>query len=78
MGRFGQRSCSLHNPAAVIACTHPEMFKMDSLSIDQVETSEQVGRTALSQNDAASSIAVCVDGDMEAIRARFAAAFDRI
>ena len=78
MGGFGQRSCSLHNPAAVIACTDPEVFKMDRLSIDEVETGEQVGRTGRSQNDAAPSIAVCVDGDIEAIRARFAAAFDRI
>ena len=78
MGRFGQRSCSLHNPAAVIACTDPEVFKMDRLSIDEVETGEQVGRTGRSQNDAAPSIAVCVDGDMEADRARFAVAFDQI
>lgn len=75
--RFGQKACPLHDPAAVIACTHPELFEMANLPIAVVESGEQVGRTILSTDGIARSIAVCVDGDMEAVKARFAAAFGR-
>ena len=73
--KLGQRACSLHDPAAVIACTHPELFEMTRLPVAVIESGDEIGRTILSPDSAAGTISVCLGGDMELVKARFAQAF---
>jgi len=70
----GTRWCSLHDPAAVIACTHPEMFQMQRVPVIVVEKGEEIGRT-MPGGPEAGHILVCTGGDMEAVKRRFSAAF---
>ena len=73
--RFGQKACSLHDPAAVIACTHPHLFEMAMLPVAVVVGGDEAGRTALSPDPATKPIAVCIGGDMETVKAQFASVF---
>ncbi len=68
----GQRWCSLHDPAAVIACTHPHLFQMQRLPVTVVETGEEIGRTMAGGTG---HIHVCTGGDMEVVKRQFSGAF---
>ena len=43
VGKFD--GCSLHDPAAVIACTHPELFTTESVAITVSTEGEAMGET---------------------------------
>ena len=70
-----QDGCALHDPSAVIACTHPELFDMQSLSIRVTESGVELGRTVVDDTSKAPKIKVCVGGDMESVKARFESVF---
>ncbi len=72
---LGTRGCSLHDPTAVIACTHPELFQMQRLPIVVVEEGDEMGRTIGAPDHGHPAIKVCVRGDMAAVKARFASVF---
>lgn len=78
----GREGCGLHDPMAVIAAAHPEMFKMDPLRLSVIPDGEQQGRTLPQDTDTDTGtstgtppIAVCTGGDMEAVKRRFVTAF---
>lgn len=70
-----QDGCALHDPSAVIACTHPELFDMQSLSIHVTESGVELGRTAVDETGNAPNIKVCVGGEMDSVKARFESVF---
>lgn len=70
----GHRWCSLHDPAAVIACTHPHLFEMRRVPVTVVEHGEEVGRT-MPGGPGDGHIHVCTGGDMEVVKRHFSAAF---
>jgi len=75
--RTGQDGCALHDPSAVIACTHPELFEMQSLPMVVTETGDEAGRTVAGADVAGPRVSVCTGGDMEAVKALFESAFAR-
>lgn len=68
----GLAGCALHDPAAVIACAAPDLFRIEETPLTVALEGEQAGRTALGQGN---NTRVCVDVDAEAVRARFLSAF---
>lgn len=67
--------CGLHDPAAVIAATHPEMFRIEQIPIEVTEDGPEIGATKMTSNADAPHIGVCVDGDIGAVKDKFLAAF---
>lgn len=54
--------CSLHDPAAVIACTHPELFTARSVRVSVSCDGETSGATLLAQDErAATQVLMSVD-----------------
>jgi inosine-uridine nucleoside N-ribohydrolase len=66
----GVAGCGLHDPAAVIACTHPHLFEMEDLAIEVVEDGEQIGRTR-PRAGGKPNISVCLGVDMAGVKALF-------
>lgn len=51
---FGMtEGCSLHDPAAVIACTHPQLFTPESVALTVTTDGEKIGETIAAQDDRA-------------------------
>jgi len=67
--------CGLHDPMAVIACTHPEMFEIERHPIQVVELGEAIGQTVVTTDPDSQKIGICVGGDIEAVKQRFLSAF---
>lgn len=67
--------CGLHDPAAVIAATHPDMFEIKPLALEVVEEGDEIGRTRPASDAGYPKIGVCVDGDIQAVKDKFIAAF---
>ncbi len=67
----GIEGCGLHDPAAVIACTHPELFAIETHRIEVVEDGAEKGRTLVCQGQQGFPAGVCVGGNMDQIKARF-------
>ncbi len=63
--------CGLHDPAAVIACTHPELFDIKQLSIQVIEEGNKMGQTLCNDAHTPTNTAVCIGGDMEAVKEKF-------
>lgn len=70
------RACSLHDPAAVIACFYPHLFEMQETSILVSEEGETSGQTIPNSGDAGHVIKVCVGGDLDGVRNQFLSVFD--
>jgi inosine-uridine nucleoside N-ribohydrolase len=51
--------CSLHDPAAIIACTHPHLFETRDVPIRVVTSGEEAGRTEAAE-DGRKPTKVCV------------------
>jgi inosine-uridine nucleoside N-ribohydrolase len=68
VGKFD--GCSLHDPAAVIACTHPELFTPETVSITVSTEGETIGETRLA-NDGRTSVSVLMDTQGDAVKALF-------
>ena len=80
LARSGQDGCALHDPTAVIACTHPHLFRIQSLPLTVTESGEEIGRTVAGLSPAGTDrlplhVDICTDGDMEAVKELFAGAF---
>ncbi|WP_370228009.1 nucleoside hydrolase [Cognatishimia sp.] len=51
---FGMtEGCSLHDPAAVIACTHPHLFTPENVPLTVVTEGEHIGETVLADDSRA-------------------------
>lgn len=67
--------CGLHDPMAIIACTHPEMFEIEHHPVQVVETGEAIGQTVVSDAPDTPTIGICVGGDIQAVKDKFIRAF---
>ena len=72
---IGVQGCGFHDPAAVIACTHPELFSTEQLPINVIEEGEEFGQTQICLEDEAPKISVCIDADMAQVKAVYNRAF---
>ena len=68
VGKFD--GCSLHDPAAVIACTHPHLFTAKDVPITVTCKGEESGATVLA-GDARGNTSVYMQVDSEAVKELF-------
>lgn len=68
----GLAGCGLHDPAAVIACVAPDLFRMEETPLSVVLDGEEAGRTQPGRGHVAR---VCVEVNAAAVKARFLSAF---
>ena len=68
VGKFD--GCSLHDPAAVIACTHPYLFASEEVGITVVTQGEEIGETRAAA-DARSETSVLMGVEIEAVKSLF-------
>ncbi|MCH2250679.1 MAG: nucleoside hydrolase [Cognatishimia sp.] len=68
VGKFD--GCSLHDPAAVIACTHPHLFTPEPVAITVVTSGEEIGETRAAA-DARSETSVLMGVESEAVKSLF-------
>ncbi len=69
--------CSLHDPAAVIACTHPELFQTRAVPLTVSVAPETSGATRLAEDDRGlTHVAMTVDA--EAVKALFLQQLSRL
>lgn len=71
----GQDGCKLHDPAAVIACTHPNLFEMVNTPIIVTQSGDRIGQTIAGDTLNANTIKVCKDVDIDAVRSQFISMF---
>jgi len=71
--RKGVRTVSLHDPAAVIACTHPEFFDLERHRLAVINSSEKAGMMISndSKNDTGRECYVCMNVDAARVVAEF-------
>lgn len=64
----GLDGCGLHDPAAVIACTHPHLFTMEAAPLEVVTEGEEIGRTIMRPGANAPEVRVCTDVQSDAVK----------
>ena len=64
---IGLEGCALHDPAAVIACTHPQLFDWEETPVRVVTEGEEIGRTVPGGDGA--PVRVARDVDAAAVKA---------
>lgn len=69
VGKFD--GCSLHDPAAVIACTHPELFEMRKTPIRVACDGEEIGATLADDGGSRGAVNVCMAVQSEAVKDLF-------
>ncbi|AXT36240.1 nucleoside hydrolase [Phaeobacter sp. LSS9] len=69
VGKFD--GCSLHDPAAVIACTHPELFTARAVAMEVSCEGETSGETRLASDSARQPIDVYMGVDADAVKSLF-------
>lgn len=69
VGKFD--GCSLHDPAAVIACTNPELFVTRKTPVQVVCEGEEVGATLVADKGSREAVSVCMEVDAAAVKALF-------
>jgi inosine-uridine nucleoside N-ribohydrolase len=57
----GLNGCGLHDPVALIAATHPELFTLQDLPIEVVTAGESIGQTVICERENTPKIKVCTD-----------------
>lgn len=69
VGKFD--GCSLHDPAAVIACTHPELFETSPTPLQVSCAGETSGATLAAPNSGRAPVDVCTAVQVEAVKSLF-------
>ncbi|MBL4806090.1 MAG: nucleoside hydrolase [Rhodobacteraceae bacterium] len=67
--------CSLHDPAAVIACAYPEWFEIVDAKIDVVLTGDKWGNTFEVPNANTTPVRVCVGVQIDTVKRHFIETF---
>ncbi|MBY6139573.1 nucleoside hydrolase [Leisingera daeponensis] len=67
----GKNGCSLHDPAAVIACTNPELFGMRDVPLEVSCEGETSGATLAAPDSGRDPVKVCMTVDAEAVKGLF-------
>lgn len=71
----GVDGCKLHDPAAIIACTHPELFDTVRLPVLVTDTGDRIGHTEAGDHLPALPITICRDVDGDAVKSHFVSMF---
>ncbi|WP_071673105.1 nucleoside hydrolase [Nioella nitratireducens] len=69
VGKFG--GCSLHDPAAVIACAHPELFTTRPVPLCVVCEGAAIGATVADESGTRLPVEVCMGVQAEAVKQVF-------
>ncbi|OUS39014.1 nucleoside hydrolase [Rhodobacterales bacterium 56_14_T64] len=69
VGKFD--GCSLHDPAAVIACTHPELFETRPTPLQVSCAGETSGATLAAPNSGRAPVDVCTAVQADAVKSLF-------
>lgn len=69
VGKFD--GCSLHDPAAVIACSHPTLFEVKKLPVRVSCTGETSGATVEADKGSRAATSVCLKVDAQAVKTLF-------
>ena len=69
VGKFD--GCSLHDPAAIIACTHPELFEMRDLLVSVDCEGDTIGCTRASNGSQRPTVQVCMGVQSDAVKQLF-------
>ena len=64
----GMAGCGLHDPAALIAVTDPDLFDWEETGLDVICEGDEIGRTVRADGP---PVKVAVGGDLEAVKSRF-------
>ncbi|KIC21490.1 nucleoside hydrolase [Leisingera sp. ANG-Vp] len=67
----GLNGCSLHDPAAVIACTNPELFGMREVPLQVSCEGETSGATLAAPDSSRDPVKVCMTVDAGAVKSLF-------
>ncbi|NSY39010.1 nucleoside hydrolase [Leisingera sp. ANG59] len=67
----GKNGCSLHDPAAVIACTNPELFGLRDVPLEVSCEGGTCGATLAAPDSGRDPVKVCMTVDAEAVKALF-------
>lgn len=67
----GLNGCSLHDPAAVIACTHPELFGKRQLPLRVSCEGETSGATLAAEDSGRAPVNVCMTVEADAVKNLF-------
>ncbi|MEX0305516.1 MAG: nucleoside hydrolase, partial [Leisingera sp.] len=67
----GLNGCSLHDPAAVIACTNPELFGMREAALQVSCEGETSGATVAAPDSGRKPVRVCMTVEAEAVKSLF-------
>lgn len=59
----GQRTCSLHDPSAVIACKNPELFTMEKHRLSVITSGERSGGLVIDESNQQRECFVCTQVD---------------
>lgn len=65
----GQTGCAMHDATAVIAATHPQLFRRESAGLRVSLEPETLGKTL--RDDASPPVEFCVGIDAEAVKTQF-------
>lgn len=63
--------CSLHDPAAVIACTHPDLFQTRQVPIEVICEGERIGATVAAQAEGRANTSVCMTVESQSVKNLF-------
>ncbi|MCP5074496.1 MAG: nucleoside hydrolase [Rhodobacteraceae bacterium] len=69
--RYGIPGCQMHDPTAVIAITHPELFIIETHALEVIVDGAQVGQTVRSAQAARRPAKVCMGVDAERVKELF-------
>ncbi len=69
VGKFD--GCSLHDPAAVIACSNPELFETRKTPVRVVCGGEEIGATVVADKGSRDAVSVCMQVDAGAVKSLF-------
>jgi len=67
----GSRRCSLHDPCAVIACIHPELFTMEGHRLAVITSGEKSGMMIIQDADVGRVCQVCTNVQDERVITEF-------
>lgn len=70
VNNVGLQGCALHDPAAIIALTDPELFNTKHVALNTVPDGNEVGNT-VEVNDGVRRVHVCTSADSNAVRKVF-------